>query len=675
MSTQLNRNKITITLNANNYYIQLPKAHRDEGKLETVEIAPMQIISLEIFKSYTKHVTDIEVKLDNMDPNVAAYWSEGKYVARLAIDPEGAGDRTGGFVNYFLCHNLEVDSSQPENTVHGRAPTINITVKLRSITRVRLEAENNFPMELGGKTGGDPSGAGQSALSFLHADLMLMYSKNYMEEGYDTANPWDLKYTDMIESNHQIETGPPNGFRMITNTNMEAMEYFFKHYPIFNTRHEWLLDDCDTAGGAPTKFKISDLVWWKAWEPHINTNLSKVMNREIDAGPIKSTTEFRTVAVLNYYKMWQLEYRPYYDWVSFYVKHGYPKIWAVDVSSGKPIPMQDWNGRHSTSPVLTPNGNIKIIDTPRYEDYLTYMTAKEIKESQYWLNVFQGFHPVLQKLTFSNIFVGDADIHTILEFKLDKVEDTGKFDRIAMGYQCLHTYKRKDLLPKTYTQATSSDNDADPDNSQFTKTHTLTSEVIFLVIDKGELAIEGIPVEDAVNVSADPSNYKFNEYDACAAASDLGGGGVDGVGLPGNPSVAAQARAIYATKFPYVWGGKTSTKVGLDCSGFAAMAVKAAGVGGYPGGPVTGQMRWCHSNATEISGVANAKPGDIVFFKWSGNRNFGHTGIAISNTQCIDSRGGSKNNIHNKGQGHNIREIGHFKPNTMRIYRLKGGNG
>ncbi len=666
MSQQINRNKITIELSANNYYTQLPKSRRDAGILQEITIAPMQIKKLEIFKSYQQHVTDVVVHIDNIDPGVAALWGEGKYIAKLMVHAD-RGDSNRGFENYFVCYDMKIVDVPAEFIVFGSAPTTGVQVILKSITRTRMEVENNFTYELGGKNGKAAAGFGQAPIQFLNSELMSVYARNYMEEGDETRIPWDMTYTDLIDQDHQIHTTPSNGFKMITDTNFQTLEFFFKHYPIFNTTYDWILDDCNTGGGDSTRLKISDFTWWPSWEQHINVNLSKIINREIEGTDDGGDAAFLSMAAFRYYEIQQLEHLSYYDWVVFYVKHGYPKIWAVDVSSGKPIPMNAWNAIHEEAPVLTPSGKIKMIKNPMYQEYLTFMTPTEIEQSEQYKNVFQGLHPNLEKFTFSNVFAGDVDLHTIVEFKLDDIGELGKYDRLGMGYQILHTYTREDLQPKSVTGVSSSGNDSDPTESQYTFSHSLNSEIIFLVIDKGDLALPKVGSEDAVNVSPDPADYNFEEYDPCASATDSGViSGTDGVGIPGNKSIYDQGKAMYDQGFGYTWGGKTSLARGIDCSGYTRLAVSRAGVGGYPHGTAN-QRPWCQKHAKKIDKVSNAKAGDILFFRWPGNKSWGHTGIAMNNTQYMHSSGGRKG-----GKGADINPMSHYSSSIIEIYRLQG---
>ncbi len=673
MSKLINRNRVMIDLVPNNYYTQLPKSARDMGVLIQISIAPMQIKKLEIFKSYLYHVTDTVVEIDHLDPNIAAYWGEGKYIAHLTVVPMIEGDADISLDNYFVCYDMKVIDTPPEARIFSTTETVSVRVILKSITRTRLESENNFTFELGGKNGKGAAGFGQSPIQFLHSDLMEMYNRNYMEEGGEAIIPWNMEFCDLIEPVHQIHTTPSNGYKIITDNNMEALAFFFIHYPVFNTIYDWVLDDCST-DGTVTELRISDFTWWPAWEHKIDINLSNILNQETKG---KAPTKFRSAAAMRMFKIQILESVSYHDWVVFYVENGYPKIWAEDVSSGKPIPMVAWNAIHEEAPVLTPSGRIKIIPNPMYQEYLTFMTPKEIKETQLFKGVFQNLHPLLEKYTFANVFVGDVDIHTVIELKLDTLGPTARYDRLGMGYQVLHTYTRDDLQPAGMTGSTSTALDESPITSQYAYSHNLTSEVIFLTIDKGELNIPEMGNEDTINVSADPANYAFTPTDACGELTDFqgnaidggGGGGTDGRGLPGNTSIADQGQAMINHGFFYTWGGKGPISKGIDCSGFTSLAVKRAGIGGYPHGTAN-QKPWCdRGNAQRIDKPANAKRGDILFFSWKQNGHFGHTGIAINSSQYIHSSGGRSG-----GVGAKTSTFANYGPRKVHIYRLKEGS-
>ncbi|MCR4691600.1 MAG: C40 family peptidase [Lachnospiraceae bacterium] len=117
---------------------------------------------------------------------------------------------------------------------------------------------------------------------------------------------------------------------------------------------------------------------------------------------------------------------------------------------------------------------------------------------------------------------------------------------------------------------------------------------------------------------------------AQAAANKKSGKKKKGSGGSGGGSVAApsggngSAVASYALQFvgnPYVYGGSSLTN-GTDCSGFTMSVYAAFGVG-LPHS--SGAQRSC---GTDVGGLANAQPGDIVCYS-------GHVGIYIGNGQIV----------------------------------------
>ncbi len=685
MSQLHRRNKISIDLIPNNYYVQIDqigqkhrpaKTGQTENNLTMVELFSMQIKKVEIYKSYFQHITDVVVEIDNIDSNIATLWSEGKYVALLSIEADSNTDGASAFDNYFLCSELvRLPVSAGEST-YGFIQTVSAKVTLKSITRTRLETENNFPFELGGRNGKGAAGIGKPPKEFMDYDLQDLYNRNYTDEGFETVVPWNTEYCDWIEEIHQVRTSPANGYKMITDTNFQALEYFFKHYPIFNTPYDWILDDFNTSNVSITTLRIADLAWWEAWESNINVELSNLINLETeDAG--KTSTEYRTAAGLNYFGIQKIDHIAYYDWVKFYVKNGFPKIWAVDVSSGKPIPMNAWNEIHEESRVLTPTGAIKSIPNPMYREYLTFMTAKEIEETQLHLNMFQEMNPILEKYSFTNLYVGEVDIHTVIELKLKNPEIS---DRLGMGYQVLHTYERNTLMPLGFNRGASVMQSGEIDDSQFAYSYTLNSEIVFLTLDKLPLTIEVSGSEDAGFIEAVPTaEQDYYQTDDCDERIDLGKGvgGSDGAGIPGNTSIADQAVAIYGNGFKYIWGGKVSPQQGLDCSGFTSLAVKKSGIGNFPGGTSNNQRNWCRRNANQITGRANIQRGDLLFFNYGNARAYGHTGVAISNSQFMHASGGRKKDSHGRYYSHGkakTTSFASYHPKIMEIYRLKGGS-
>lgn len=99
---------------------------------------------------------------------------------------------------------------------------------------------------------------------------------------------------------------------------------------------------------------------------------------------------------------------------------------------------------------------------------------------------------------------------------------------------------------------------------------------------------------------------------------------------------------------PYVWGGESESEGGYDCSGFLYAVLKKCGMN-VPRTTAQG-----FSQLGKV--VSSIKSGDLLFFGKSKN-NITHVGIAISDSQMIESVGTSKNTKNNKGKGVTISSI------------------
>ena len=120
-------------------------------------------------------------------------------------------------------------------------------------------------------------------------------------------------------------------------------------------------------------------------------------------------------------------------------------------------------------------------------------------------------------------------------------------------------------------------------------------------------------------------------------------GGSDGSGTPGiDYTVPAEAltdeefAAIYkeAQKYvgtPYVWGG-SSPETGFDCSGYVCWVYNQ---NGYDVGRTTANGLW---NKSQHISEAEAKPGDLVFFKGTYDTpGMSHTGIYLGNGMMVSA--------------------------------------
>ena len=120
-------------------------------------------------------------------------------------------------------------------------------------------------------------------------------------------------------------------------------------------------------------------------------------------------------------------------------------------------------------------------------------------------------------------------------------------------------------------------------------------------------------------------------------------GGSDGSGTPGiDYQIPAEAltdsefAAIYkeAQKYvgtPYVWGGSTP-ETGFDCSGYVCWVYNQ---NGYDAGRTTANGLW---NKSQHISEAEAKPGDLVFFKGTYDTpGMSHTGIYLGNGMMVSA--------------------------------------
>jgi hypothetical protein len=121
--------------------------------------------------------------------------------------------------------------------------------------------------------------------------------------------------------------------------------------------------------------------------------------------------------------------------------------------------------------------------------------------------------------------------------------------------------------------------------------------------------------------------------DWTAAASAAGLSGTPSTGATGSTTGTASEQAVVAeaTKYlgvPYLWGGTDPAK-GLDCSGFTQRVYGNLGID-LP--RVSSQQA---TAGRPVASLADARPGDLVFFDHSSRPGIDHVGVYIGNGQMI----------------------------------------
>ncbi len=107
-----------------------------------------------------------------------------------------------------------------------------------------------------------------------------------------------------------------------------------------------------------------------------------------------------------------------------------------------------------------------------------------------------------------------------------------------------------------------------------------------------------------------------------AAAPSAAGGGASGQGA------AVVAAAPEYLGVPYQWGG-TDPKSGLDCSGLTQRVFADVGIDL----PRTSSQQ--ATSGRPVAGLADAQPGDLVFFDWSSRPGIDHVGVYIGDGKMI----------------------------------------
>ncbi len=692
MSTPVRYNSIAIDIYPNPQYLQHRSADHDISvqpgvdNMGTISLKGNQIKELHIVKSHDTHLTDVKLMLIGISHTTASTLSEGKYVVKLTIEAVvGKGD-SQPHINYFLCENLKVTG---ETLVAGTYPTLEVTVNLKSILRYRLEIENNFAFELGGKGGNTPTGSG-TPIYFLYNDLLKKFTSNYSpEDAYgESANTTmiDIGMTS-DDPNIFITDSPKSGYKMEADTNLQVLDFFFEHYPLFATPYGWVIDDFNTQTLPESRtsvLSIKDFLRYDAWQTNHNFGLTELISGSKKKPTFlintPNTTEFKAdgdimpvaeaMGLFNYH----ISHRAsYYNSARYMFRDDMPLIFAQNISDGQPIDMSSWNAKAKDAFVLTSSAGglrVKSMPNPMYRHYLTFLSPLQIGKMQKFRSIIFNLHPELITHEFENLHVGDVDIHHshyMPRESMTKAEDYG-YDKYGVGYHVKHIYSQVNVNPATHETDKAA---ADASEVVFEPKFLLKTSYTALTVDAGPVTIADYDSLDRMysttqgkEVTDNP--MAFLNVDPCATHNgiDLGGLATAEPGSSGNETVAAAAKTMIDRGFRYLWGGASANA--MDCSAFTMYAVRNGGADAgrtkkYPNG-TSQQITWLkdpRNGAELVIGKENIRAGDIVFFHTS-RGNWGHTGIARDNSSYYEAASPGK-----KGAN-----VGSFKRVPSYIFRL-----
>jgi cell wall-associated NlpC family hydrolase len=123
------------------------------------------------------------------------------------------------------------------------------------------------------------------------------------------------------------------------------------------------------------------------------------------------------------------------------------------------------------------------------------------------------------------------------------------------------------------------------------------------------------------------------DWTAAATAAGLTGTGATSASTAGTASAASEGAVVAeARKYlgvPYLWGGTDPAK-GLDCSGFTKLVYGNLGIEL----PRTSSQQ--ATAGTAVASLADARPGDLVFFDHDGSRpGIDHVGVYVGDGKMI----------------------------------------
>jgi peptidoglycan DL-endopeptidase CwlO len=130
-----------------------------------------------------------------------------------------------------------------------------------------------------------------------------------------------------------------------------------------------------------------------------------------------------------------------------------------------------------------------------------------------------------------------------------------------------------------------------------------------------------------------PSTTSTTSGDWASAAAAAGLSSTSALSSNSSPTSASESAVVaQAQKYigvPYLWGGTDPSK-GLDCSGLTQLVYKNLGIDL----PRTASQQATSGQA--VAGLANARPGDLVFFDYSSSRaGVDHVGVYLGGGKMI----------------------------------------
>jgi len=675
-------NNINIRLIPNPQYADLVTGQTEHDFKSIIDISAHQIERLTVLKSYKTHMTDITLELIDMQQTPMANLSQGKYLVEINISPaSAAGNEYPGFTNYYLCSFLE----DPRlSAAFGAYPTGKTRIELKSVMRQRLEVENHFGFVLGGKGGGNVR-HNMIPLTFIQEEFYPLFLEAYSPGGRSNVSQMDRVIMDFQNvslnkgSSTIVQSTPDSGYKIETDTNLEAIDFIMDQYAPYKTPFGWVLDDFNTNAiyGDASILALSDFMRYDEWKPGYNRGLSALLGtvsqptfkpasiegipnpedpnpntQTIKAGGVnQGLSKLEHMSAFGFFDLQQYNTRSYFNVSKFLFKEINPLLYLQPSYGGAATPITAWNSTHRDAFILTTSGRGKIHTiskqpNPMYKHYITFMNEKEVTETQKFRTLFFNLHPELATYKINNIWIGEIDLHDTIYLDKNSASEYAFYGKNRYGkcYQVEHVFEQMPLSPAKFRH----DLDKGYEEAQtYTPVFSLNTEFVMLLIDEGPIELadyDNLPnlIPNINNTTYTTTNYPY--IDPCKTgdtAVDIDNIPTAASGGAGYSQVADQAKIMIDHGFTYKLGG--TDYPAMDCSAFTMHAVRNSGIDAgrkkrYPNG-TWAQWSWLtdQRNGAERVNRADAQAGDIIFFKSPDGNIHGHTGIVKDNTSYYDS--------------------------------------